>query len=56
MTLFVWMQVQLAKIFLTLARVMLVGMLPETSCEHGNYLLDRSTLVGDYESPKLGYF
>lgn len=32
------------------------NMLPETSCEHSNYLLDRSALVGEFEEPQLGYF
>lgn len=32
------------------------NMLPETSCEHGNYLLDRSALIGTFEKPETGYF
>ena len=32
------------------------NMLPETSCEHGNWLLDRSALTGTLEEPDLGYF
>jgi hypothetical protein len=31
-------------------------MLPETSCEHNNILLDRALLVGTPEDPQLGYF
>ncbi|MFE7803664.1 DrmB family protein [Streptomyces sp. NPDC057430] len=31
-------------------------MLPETSCEHNNILLDRALLVGIPEDPSLGYF
>ncbi|MFG2420456.1 DrmB family protein [Streptomyces sp. NPDC048448] len=31
-------------------------MLPETSCEHNNILLDRALLVGTPEDPGLGYF
>lgn len=31
-------------------------MLPETSCEHNNGLLDRALLVGTPEDPSLGYF
>jgi hypothetical protein len=31
-------------------------MLPETSCEHNNILLDRAVLVGTPEDPRLGYF
>lgn len=31
-------------------------MLPETSCEHNNVLLDRALLVGIPEDPSLGYF
>ncbi|MEV7288052.1 DUF1998 domain-containing protein [Streptomyces sp. NPDC093252] len=31
-------------------------MLPETSCEHNNVLLDRALLVGTPEDPELGYF
>lgn len=31
-------------------------MLPETSCEHNNVLLDRALLVGTPEDPTLGFF
>lgn len=31
-------------------------MLPETSCEHNNILLDRALLVGTPDDPRLGYF
>ncbi|MFF7351815.1 DrmB family protein [Streptomyces filipinensis] len=31
-------------------------MLPETSCEHNNILLDRALLVGTMEDPALGFF
>jgi hypothetical protein len=31
-------------------------LLPETSCEHGNTLLDRALLIGRPDSPQLGYF
>ncbi|WP_075737365.1 DUF1998 domain-containing protein [Streptomyces acidiscabies] len=31
-------------------------MLPETSCEHNNILLDRALLVGTPEDPELGFF
>ncbi|MEV6615298.1 DUF1998 domain-containing protein [Streptomyces sp. NPDC051051] len=31
-------------------------MLPETSCEHNNILLDRALLVGTPEEPHLGFF
>ncbi|ALC22975.1 DrmB family protein [Streptomyces pristinaespiralis] len=31
-------------------------MLPETSCEHNNILLDRALLVGTPEDPGLGFF
>ncbi|MFE5489218.1 DrmB family protein [Streptomyces virginiae] len=31
-------------------------MLPETSCEHNNILLDRALLVGTSHDPRLGYF
>lgn len=31
-------------------------MLPETSCEHNNILLDRALLVGTPEDPDLGFF
>ena len=32
------------------------NMLPETCCEHSNFLLDRSALVGTYEEPESGFF
>jgi len=32
------------------------GLLPETSCEEGNLLLDRGLVVGTPEAPALGYF
>lgn len=31
-------------------------LLPETSCEEGNRLLDRAALVGSHANPELGYF
>ena len=31
-------------------------LLPETSCEEGNRLLDRALLVGTHEHPELGFF
>ncbi|MFS8201815.1 DrmB family protein [Streptomyces sp. CWNU-52B] len=31
-------------------------MLPETSCEHNNILLDRALLVGTPDEPRLGFF
>jgi hypothetical protein len=31
-------------------------MLPETSCEHNNILLDRALLVGAQQDVDLGYF
>lgn len=31
-------------------------LLPETSCEHQNYFLDRAMLVGTPERPDVGYF
>ncbi|MEV7567584.1 DUF1998 domain-containing protein [Streptomyces tanashiensis] len=31
-------------------------MLPETSCEHNNLLLDRALLVGTPEDPQIGFF
>ncbi|MFB7568903.1 DrmB family protein [Streptomyces sp. NPDC056165] len=31
-------------------------MLPETSCEHNNILLDRALLIGTPEDPHLGFF
>lgn len=32
------------------------AMLPETSCEHNNILLDRALLVGTPEDPSVGFF
>ncbi|MFJ7296864.1 DrmB family protein [Streptomyces collinus] len=32
------------------------AMLPETSCEHNNILLDRALLVGTPDEPRLGFF
>ncbi|MEU3609916.1 DUF1998 domain-containing protein [Streptomyces sp. NPDC035033] len=32
------------------------AMLPETSCEHNNILLDRALLIGTPEDPELGFF
>lgn len=32
------------------------AMLPETSCEHNNILLDRALLIGTPEDPDLGFF
>ncbi len=32
------------------------AMLPETSCEHNNILLDRALLVGTPDDPRLGFF
>lgn len=32
------------------------ALLPETSCEKGNRLLDRALLVGTISDPKMGYF
>ena len=32
------------------------ALLPETSCEEGNRLLDRQTLIGRPEAPDLGFF
>lgn len=31
-------------------------LLPETSCEEGNRLLDRGTLIGTHANPSIGYF
>jgi hypothetical protein len=31
-------------------------MLPETSCEHNNIILDRGLLVGTPDNPDLGFF
>ena len=31
-------------------------LVPETSCEEGNRLLDRALLVGMLDDEKLGYF
>jgi hypothetical protein len=32
------------------------GLLPETSCEEGNLLLDRVAAIGTPDNPTLGYF
>ena len=32
------------------------AMLPETSCEHNNILLDRGLLIGTPDDPRLGFF
>ncbi|MES4891644.1 DUF1998 domain-containing protein [Streptomyces sp. NPDC096012] len=32
------------------------AMLPETSCEHNNILLDRALLIGTPEDPQVGFF
>lgn len=32
------------------------ALLPETSCEEGNRLLDRALLIGTLERPEIGYF
>ena len=32
------------------------ALLPETSCEEGNRLLDRGLLVGSIDNPSLGFF
>ncbi len=31
-------------------------LLPETSCEHNNLLLDRRTIIGTFDNPEVGYF
>lgn len=31
-------------------------LLPETSCEHNNGLLDRALLIGTPENPAIGFF
>ena len=31
-------------------------LLPETSCEEGNRLLDRALLIGTVEAPTIGFF
>ena len=31
-------------------------LLPETSCEHNNLLLDRKVLIGSYDKQKEGFF
>ncbi len=41
---------------LNLAACHCCALLPETSCEHRNVLLDRGILVGIPEAPELGYF
>jgi len=32
------------------------ALLPETSCEEGNRLLDRGLIVGSIDDPSLGFF
>jgi len=32
------------------------ALLPETSCDHGNRLLDRALVIGTLEDPSIGYF
>ena len=32
------------------------ALLPETCCEEGNTLLDRSMLIGTYEAPDIGFW
>ncbi|CAL9561297.1 hypothetical protein SUDANB105_04627 [Streptomyces sp. enrichment culture] len=39
-----------------LAACHVCAMLPETSCEHNNILLDRALLVGTPDDPDLGFF
>ncbi len=41
---------------LNLASCHACGLLPETSCEEGNLLLDRALAIGTPESPTFGYF
>lgn len=41
---------------LNLAACHACSLLPETSCEEGNRLLDRAFLVGTPDDPKLGFF
>lgn len=41
---------------LNLASCHACGLLPETSCEEGNSLLDRALLLGTPEDPSLGFF
>lgn len=41
---------------LNLAACHACALLPETSCEEGNRLLDRGVLVGTPEQPELGFF
>lgn len=41
---------------LNLAACHSCSLLPETSCEHRNVLLDRALLVGTNDAPELGYF
>lgn len=40
---------------LNLAACHACALLPETSCERGNTLLDRGTVIGDLEHPGLGF-
>ncbi len=32
------------------------SLIPETSCDHANLLLDRRVIIGTFENPELGYF
>ena len=41
---------------LNLAACHSCGLLPETSCERFNRLLDRGVVVGSFENPLLGFF
>jgi hypothetical protein len=41
---------------LNLAACHACALLPETSCEEGNRLLDRGVLIGTSEEPELGFF
>ncbi len=41
---------------LNLAACHACTLLPETSCEEGNRLLDRALLIGTLEQPRLGFF
>ena len=41
---------------LNLAACHACGLLPETCCEIGNILLDRSMIVGTYENPEIGFW
>jgi hypothetical protein len=41
---------------LNLAACHACGLLPETSCEEGNLLLDRVLAIGTPDNPETGYF